>query len=598
MRYKEWSPLSLSEAMKAVTRKNISIRKAAELYGVPRSTLGDHIRGRVLPGAKSGPSKLLSDEEELELLSFLCRLSEIGYPKTRRQVIELVQRIVSSRGHIDRISNGWWDSFQRRHPELSLRSASSLSTARSKASNPQCIDQYFNILEETLEEYALSDKPGCVFNMDETGMPLDPKAPKTIHMRGKRNPCCTSSGAKVQITVVGCVSASGQSLPPMVIWDRKTLNPQLAEGEVPGTIYGLSAKGWMDGVLFDQWFCRHFLTYAPPARPLLLLLDGHSSHFCPHAVELAAKEKVVLFTLPPNTTHLTQPLDKGIFGPLKFAWRRVCHEFLSRNPGRGITRYDFSSLFSEAWIEAMTPKNIMAGFRTTGVYPVNRHACQLPGAERKVSLSEKTGLSYIPLYTPAKSLPPAKSSFTPSTHTSRKRPVFSDRYQPSLRQKPLMKFLALPSPVHQVSLPQFESTRNSRVLTSEENLKILKEKEQAKLEKIKQKEERAKRRQEKKADKVAEKLRKQRTAQGKVAHKTFLVISLISADVAFLLLVVWFCESSEAYGTHMACMCSEGYQLWQLTLSMKREKLHMACAHRYMHAKHQHSSVVDAHNIM
>ena len=31
----------------------------------------------------------------------------------------------------------------------------------------------------------------------------------------------------------------------MVIWDRKTLRPELTVGKVPGTIYGLSAKvGW------------------------------------------------------------------------------------------------------------------------------------------------------------------------------------------------------------------------------------------------------------------------------------------------------------------------------------------------------------------
>lgn len=214
------------------------------------------------------------------MVAFLCRLSDIGYPKTRQQVLQLVNQIVSSRGGVG-VSRGWWDGFRGRHPELSLRSASSLSVARSKASAQSCLDQYFNILEETMEEYGLVDRPGLIYNMDETGMPLDPKAPRTIHMRGKKNPSSISGGNKVQITVVGCVSASGHCLPPMVIWDRKNLNPQLAEGKVPGTVYGLSAKGWMDGVLFDQWFSRHFLTYASPARPLLLLLDGHSSHFPP-----------------------------------------------------------------------------------------------------------------------------------------------------------------------------------------------------------------------------------------------------------------------------------------------------------------------------
>ena len=90
-----------------------------------------------------------------------------------------------------------------------------------------------------------------------------------------KNPLSNSSGTKAQITIVGCVSATGQVLPPMVVWDRKTLTPKLAEGEVPGTIYGLSPKGWMDQELFDLWFTRHFLQFIPRVRPVLLIMDGH-----------------------------------------------------------------------------------------------------------------------------------------------------------------------------------------------------------------------------------------------------------------------------------------------------------------------------------
>ena len=94
-------------------------------------------------------------------------------------------------------------------------------------------------------------------------------------------------------------------------------------------IYGLSKKGWMDQELFEKWFSRHFLRYAPPARPLLVMLDGHSSHYSPTAVRMTAEEGVVLFALPPNTTHISQPLDKGVFGPLKVHWLEcvgiLCH---------------------------------------------------------------------------------------------------------------------------------------------------------------------------------------------------------------------------------------------------------------------------------
>lgn len=59
---------------------------------------------------------------------------------------------------------------------------------------------------------------------------------------------------------------------------RQTLSPELTVGEVPGTIYGLSKKGWIDYELFDVWLNNHLLCYAPTARPIL---DGHSSHLLP-----------------------------------------------------------------------------------------------------------------------------------------------------------------------------------------------------------------------------------------------------------------------------------------------------------------------------
>ena len=144
------------------------------------------------------------------------------------------------------------------------------------------------------------------------------------------------------------------------------------------------------------------------------------------------KKQVIIFTLPPNTTHLAQPSDKGIFGPLKISWRR--NNFQSRNPGRVITRYDFSSLFSLAWIESTTPKNILAGFRVTGVHPLNRKS--FDGDHEKASLAEKTGLRYIPLYTPSKFLLQNEIDGLAS----------EEHPHPCSRQRPLIRSLTISTP--------------------------------------------------------------------------------------------------------------------------------------------------------
>uniref|UniRef100_A0A1X7V2B2 DDE-1 domain-containing protein n=1 Tax=Amphimedon queenslandica TaxID=400682 RepID=A0A1X7V2B2_AMPQE len=95
---------------------------------------------------------------------------------------------------------------------------------------------------------------------------------------------------KAQLTVLACVSAGGQCLPPMIIYNRKGLGDGMDDGAVPCTLFAFSPKGWIDTELYENWFFHHFLAYCPPVPPLLLL-DGHS-HCSPTFLHsLAANKK-------------------------------------------------------------------------------------------------------------------------------------------------------------------------------------------------------------------------------------------------------------------------------------------------------------------
>ena len=228
--------------------------------------------------------------------------------------------------------------------------------------------------------------------MDESGMPLDPRPPNVVAKRGMKKVRYRVSGKKEQITIIACANALGQCLPPMVIFEGKYLNHQWTLGEVPGTYYGMSDKGWTDQELFRHWLKNHFVRYAVPGRPILLLLDGHSSHYEPASVEFANEENIILFCLPPHTTQDTQPLDCTVFGPLKRHWSSVCHQQQLCNPGMIISKLNFSKIFAEAWLKALTQVNIVAGFKKCSIYPFNRiaipfsngHLLEIMGVARKL----------------------------------------------------------------------------------------------------------------------------------------------------------------------------------------------------------------------
>lgn len=92
----------MKRAHEAVTERGLTVRRAAEEYRVPRSTLHDQISSKVQFGARSGPSPYLTEQEENELEDFLCNCARMGYACTRLQVLALIQHVVREKGLMSR----------------------------------------------------------------------------------------------------------------------------------------------------------------------------------------------------------------------------------------------------------------------------------------------------------------------------------------------------------------------------------------------------------------------------------------------------------------------------------------------------------------
>lgn len=107
--------------------------------------------GKILSRATSGPQNYLDRIEEEELVQFLLRCAEIGYAKSRKQVVALVKRLLHKKGRAAPVTNGWWESFCGRHPNLILRAPVPLTKAHAVASDPALLDRYFDLLYEVLE---------------------------------------------------------------------------------------------------------------------------------------------------------------------------------------------------------------------------------------------------------------------------------------------------------------------------------------------------------------------------------------------------------------------------------------------------------------
>ena len=101
--------------------------------------------------------------------------------------------------------------------------------------NPENLNNYFDALRSIFDEFDFDDHPKAIYNMDETGVPLEPRPPKVIAKRGQKKVWYQTLGKKQQITVIGCGSATGQCVPSFIIFAAKQINHLWTRNKVTGS---------------------------------------------------------------------------------------------------------------------------------------------------------------------------------------------------------------------------------------------------------------------------------------------------------------------------------------------------------------------------
>ena len=174
----QWSKQAMLDAMKAV-QDGSPITTAARVHVVPRTSL--HNRDGVKPG-------YLSTEEETELAEFAIETASVGCGHTRKQIMTVAENVAKDKGILqkDRISVGWYDKFMKRQNYLSLRKGDPAANDRMDAVTSQAIKHYFDLLEKTLKDNNLLNKPTQIYNVDETGMAYEHLPPKVVTLKGQK----------------------------------------------------------------------------------------------------------------------------------------------------------------------------------------------------------------------------------------------------------------------------------------------------------------------------------------------------------------------------------------------------------------------------
>ena len=368
----------LDKAIEALNKPNpISIRSAAGMYGVSKTTLGNRFFERAKPRNQAHVTQqLLTEEEEIELVKWTQRLDKIGIPSRLTHLHEMVAALLRKRatGTTTIPGQHWITRFLDRHPTIASRFAGRIDQEREVAGKPDGIQSFFNRLGEVRSRYHIAVED--IWNADEKGFALGvAKKGKVICGARRRNPRIRHPGNREWVTLMETISATGKVLSPLYIYkgEAHTMGNHDYQDRDPAA-FALSKTGWTNDKVGLLWLTDHFEpnTQSATGHPRLLIIDGHSSHLTLEFIEFCSTHEIQLLCFPPHSTHLLQPLDVGIFSPLGRYYSNEVDDWGRAHPYQTISKGDFFPLCQRARQKALTIVNIKASFAATGIHPFRR----------------------------------------------------------------------------------------------------------------------------------------------------------------------------------------------------------------------------------
>jgi 4-hydroxybenzoate polyprenyltransferase len=396
-------------------RRKPGIKRIAREHGVPPSTLRRRLNG-ILPKPTAHAHEMrLSPELETDLAQFVRLQAALGSPLTHEMIRELAQRICVEAGDDRRIGKGWCAAFLRRNPVLKTQRSRRINSARVNNATKEVIRPWFNYLRLP---QVRAIKPANRYNIDETGI-IEGITDNglVVEAAEKRSEQKKNPGSHAWTSILEGISALGKVLPPLIIFRGKNVQAQWFEEDLKA--YGdwefvTTEKGWTNSAVCLEWLEKVFLPLTAPEDPSerrLLILDGHDSHTTVDFMWQCFKNKVHLLYLPPHTTHVLQPLDLAIFSVLKRAYRRLLNMqvHLGLRESTIVGKRMMLRCYYQARLETITEANCKAGWKASGLWPVNmskplmsRNLIQKPGQPKGTRPSKAAATGLPPPVSPTK----------------------------------------------------------------------------------------------------------------------------------------------------------------------------------------------------
>ena len=352
--------------------KKISIRKAAEVYTVPRTSIANRMNGRTVKQEYRPVSSLLTKIEEDVVAQRVIELDNRGFAPSITIVQDMANQLLAVRTK-RRVGKQWPYRFVQRRQDLKTRFSRGYDFQRALCEDADALTAWFKLVENMRAKYGIQDAD--LYNFDETGFAMGVIGGTTVvtgsERRGRRKK--VQPGNREWSTAIN-ISGDGYSAPPFLLVKGSVhLANWYTESNIPHDwVIKPTPNGWTDHNTGLDWL-KHFELHTKSrtvGAKRMLVLDGHESHISADFEAYCNEHNIITISLPPHSSHLTQPLDVGIFSPLKRAYGAEINLFIRAHINH-ITKVEFLSAYHTAYNKVMSKENIAGGFRGAGLIPHN-----------------------------------------------------------------------------------------------------------------------------------------------------------------------------------------------------------------------------------
>ena len=119
-----WTDRFLENALNSITNDGMSFREASKVYGIPTTSIRDHLYGRTTSRQKD-IRPVLAAYEEKKIVDYVFNMQDLGHPLTlaelRLKVATAIQTRSTPWNASGVLSRGCLHIFCSRHPEISSR---------------------------------------------------------------------------------------------------------------------------------------------------------------------------------------------------------------------------------------------------------------------------------------------------------------------------------------------------------------------------------------------------------------------------------------------------------------------------------------------